>query len=574
MKTARLLLALVLLPTAPMALADAAPAAVPQSYLKAWNPGQDDQFGRSVAVSGDTLIVGAYEEDSDATGVDGIGNSNGAPNSGAAYIFVRQGSNWVQQAYLKASDTGAGHEFGISVAISGDIAVVGARQQQNDASGSSGAAYVFVRSGGVWTQRAILKASNRRAQHWFGQSVAISGGTIVVGAPYESSDAVGIDGDGNNENAPVSGAAYVFGFDGADWVEQAFLKASNAQESDIFGFSVAIDGDTIVVGAIGEAGGFGGVDGDESDNSRQSSGAAYAFVRDGGGAWSQQAYLKASDPQPDDIFGYSVAVSGDTAVAGVPWEDTATTDNSGAAYVFARNGGTWSPQARLAASNAETEDQFGQSVAASGTRVLVGAPYEDGNGRDGEDDNSESSAGAAYLFEPDGGGGWSQTVYLKAGNAKGGDSFGTSVSLSGGIALMGAPDEDGDGSGPDDNSTPNSGAAYAFLLDPPASPAPPHLTVTRPRAFPATPVGRRSRPQAIRVGNLGGTAATGLAVRTSGKAGRDFRLTRPARNLAPGAETRFRATFRPRATGARRALATVRASNTPARSVPLRGRGR
>ncbi|MEA4930913.1 MAG: FG-GAP repeat protein, partial [Anaerolineaceae bacterium] len=249
-----------------------------QAYLKASNTGREDNFGLSVAVSNDTLVVGAINEDSAATGVDGDQNDNSAPGSGAAYVFVRNGTTWTQQAYLKASNTDANDQFGCSVAVSNDTLVVGAWLESSAATGingdqndeskrESGAAYVFVRSGATWTQQAYLKASNTDVADWFGYSVAVSNDTVVVGADSEASAATGVNGNQNDNSASYAGAAYVFVRSGTTWTQQAYLKASNTFEYDEFGTSVAVSNDTIVVGADGEASAATGVDGDQNDNS-------------------------------------------------------------------------------------------------------------------------------------------------------------------------------------------------------------------------------------------------------------------------------------------------------------------
>ena len=222
-----------------------------QAYLKASNTEANDLFGISVAISGETVVVAARGEDSNATGVNGDQTDNSAPESGAAYVFVRDGATWSQQAYLKASNTEALDLFGSSVAISGETIVVAASGEDSNATGSngdqsnnsapfSGAAYVFVRDGASWSQQAYLKASNTEAGDSFGTSVAISGETVVVGAEEEDSSASGINGDENDNSAPDSGAAYVFLRDGATWSQQAYVKASNTEADDVFGFSVAI----------------------------------------------------------------------------------------------------------------------------------------------------------------------------------------------------------------------------------------------------------------------------------------------------------------------------------------------
>ena len=303
-----------------------------QAYLKASNTEAGDSFGWSVGISGDTVVVGALSEDSNATGVNGNPTDNSATNAGAAYVFVRNGTTWSQQAYLKASNTGAGDRFGQSVAISGDTLVIGAYGEASNATGingnqnddsapQSGAAYVFVRSGTIWSQQAYLKASNTGAGDQFGYSAAISGDTVVIGADFEDSNATGINGNQNDNSTSSAGAAYVFVRSGTVWTQQAYLKASNTDAGDVFGYAVAISGDTIVVSAALEASNATGVNGDQSNNSVPLAGAAYVFMRSGT-IWSQQAYLKASNPGPDDDFGESVGISGDTVVVGALAEDS------------------------------------------------------------------------------------------------------------------------------------------------------------------------------------------------------------------------------------------------------------
>jgi hypothetical protein len=272
-----------------------------------------DNFGYSVSISGDTIVVGADQEDSNATGVNGDQSNNGANDAGAAFVFVREGTTWNQQAYLKASNTDRNYFFGISVSISGDTIVVGAYQEDCNANGvrngapMSGAAYVFVREGTTWTQQAYLKASNTGFGDLFGISVSISGDTIVVGAKAEDSNATGVNGDQNNDDVTGSGAAYVFVRNGTTWAQQAYLKASNTGEHDSFGSSVSISGDTIVVGAQFEDSNATGVNGDQKNDEAFRSGAAYVFVRHGA-AWTQQAYLKEDTVLLGGEFGCAVFV--------------------------------------------------------------------------------------------------------------------------------------------------------------------------------------------------------------------------------------------------------------------------
>jgi hypothetical protein len=460
-----------------------------QAYLKASNTGGSDQFGYSVAVSGDTVVIGAIGEDSSATGVNGNQVDNSAVDAGAAYVFVRSGGVWSQQAYLKASNTGAGDQFGYSVAVSGDTVVIGATSEDSIATGingnqadnsaqKAGAAYVFVRSGGVWSQQAYLKASNTQAQDQFGWSVAVSGDTLVIGAVGESSNATGVNGNQADNSAGFAGAAYVFTRSGTTWSQQAYLKASNTEAFDTFGLSLAISGDTVVIGAPAEDSSTTGVNGNQANNSASNSGAAYVFVRSGG-VWSQQAYLKASNTGTDDDFGVRVAISGDTVVVGAVTEDSSApgvngnqADNSavdsGAAYVFVRSGGVWSQQAYLKASNTGADDRFGYSVAVSGDTVVIGAIGEDGiaTGVNGNQaDNSAGFAGAAYVFVRFGGI-WGQLAYLKASNTGENDLLGWSIAISADTVVIGAPAEDSSATGVNGNGADNiaadSGAAYVF----------------------------------------------------------------------------------------------------------------
>ncbi len=459
-----------------------------QAYLKASNTGANDFFGSSIAISGDTVVVGAVGEDSAAIGVNGNQADNSASGSGAAYVFVRSGGTWTQQAYLKASNTGAGDLFGASVAISGDTVVVGAYGEDSAATGvngnqasnaatDSGAAYVFVRSGSTWTQQAYLKASNTGASDLFGNSVAVSGDTVVIGAHTEDSAASGVNGNQADNSAFASGAAYVFVRSGSTWTQQAYLKASNTGANDLFGSSVAISGSTVVVGAYGEDSAASGVNGDQASNGATDSGAAYAFVRSGS-TWTQQAYLKASNTGASDFFGVSVAISGNTVAVGAYGEDSAATGvngnqasnaaaDSGAAYIFVRSGSAWTQQAYLKASNTEASDFFGGSVAISGDTVVIGAFEEDSaaTGINGNQaGNGATDSGAAYVFSRSGSA-WTQQAYLKASNTETSDTF-VIAAISGDTVVVGASGEDSAATGVNgnqgSNSATGSGAAYVF----------------------------------------------------------------------------------------------------------------
>ena len=273
-----------------------------QTYLKASNIGSNDQFARSVAISGNTLVVGALNEDSNSIGVNGNGGDNSEILSGAAYVFTRSGTLWEQTAYLKASNTLNHAHFGNSVAIYGDTVVVGARNESSNSVGvngdednnlaeDSGAAYVFTRTGSLWSQQAYLKASNTGAGDEFGNSVDISGDTLVVGAVFESGNSTGVNGDQNDNSFVDSGAAYVFNRTGSTWNQQAYLKASNTGGDDRFGYAVAIFDDALIVGGRFEDSKSTGVNGDESKNEERNSGAAYVFIRSGS-SWSQKCIFK------------------------------------------------------------------------------------------------------------------------------------------------------------------------------------------------------------------------------------------------------------------------------------------
>ncbi len=467
-----------------------------QAYLKASNSNESDAFGASLAVSGNTAVIGAAGEDSGATGVGGDQASNSASGAGAAYVFVREGSVWSQQAYLKASNTNALDAFGQSVAISGDTIVVGAPSEDSVATGingdqgdngaaGSGAAYVFVRSGTTWSQQAYLKPSNTNSSDTFGQTVGVSGDTIVVGAPGEDGSSPGVNGNEASNDLQGSGAAYVFVRNGTTWSQQAYLKAVNPDATDAFGQAVAVAQDLVVIGAPSEDGAVGGVDGDPVDNNASGAGAAYVFARSGT-TWSQEAYLKASNPGSLDGFGTAVSVWALTVLVGSPGEDGAATgvngdqssngaSNSGAAYVFVRGAGGWEQEAYLKASNTGSSDRFGSAVALSTFTAVVGAPDEDGSavGPDGDgSDNSASSSGAVYVFTR-AAGAWEVQTYVKASNTGGSDQLGLAVSVADEVALAGAPGEDSSSTGVNgdqaSNAASSAGAAYALRICPRAS---------------------------------------------------------------------------------------------------------
>ncbi|MBI5479638.1 MAG: FG-GAP repeat protein [Deltaproteobacteria bacterium] len=367
------------------AMASADPLIVTQqAKLLASDGAANDSFGGSVSVSGDTAVVGDY-------------TNNVA--TGAAYVFVRSGTTWSEQAKLLASDGAASDFFGHSVSVAGETVVVGA----NNKDSGTGAAYVFVRSGTTWSEEAKLVASGGAGWRSFGQAVSILGDTVVVGAPNENisigatyvfvrsggvwsqqarllasdgvrGDLFGLSASVSGDTAAVGawgkspgGAAYVFVRNGTAWSQQAELLASDVAFNDCFGGSVSVSGDTAVVGA---------------SNKDSGTGAAYVFVRSGT-TWFEQAKLLASDGAAWHYFGDSVSVSGDTAVVGAPQDYI--NPNAGAAYVFGRSDTVWSLGAKVLASDGAVDDCFGLSVSVSGNTALGGA----WNNRPG---------GAAYVF--------------------------------------------------------------------------------------------------------------------------------------------------------------------------------
>ena len=467
---------------------DAGTSGVQQAYIKASNTGAGELFAASVALSADgaTLGVGALYEDSAATGIDGDQLDSSAPRAGAAYVFTRSGGAWAQAAYVKASNTEGDDEFGGALALAGDGTrlAVGATLEASAATGidgnqgdnsaaSAGAVYVFARAGTTWSQEAYVKGPSTAANALFGSSVALSGdgATLAVGADGQSL---------------ATGAVHVFTRSGSTWSVQATLVASNPETGDGFGYSVALsrDGSTLAVGATSEASAATGIDGNQADNSVQGSGAVYVFTRSGT-TWTQQAYVKASNPGVFDTFGFSLALSddGSTLVVGADGESSAATGvdgnqsddsavHSGAAYVFTRAGATWAQQAYIKASNTDANDHFGVSIALAGdgSLLLVGANQEAsraiGVGGD-QGDNSTPLAGAFYLYRRTGTA-WTQSAYVKASNTDVGDAFGYSAALSadGTTAAAGAIAESsaatGIGGDQADNSAVSAGAVYVF----------------------------------------------------------------------------------------------------------------
>ena len=516
--------------------AQSSPASAPirqTAYLKASNAQADDHFGcggvldghagYGAAVSGDgnTIAIASPHESSAATGINGNQNDNSAYDAGAVYVFVRSGNSWVQQAYVKASNTHDGDEFGHAVALSADgntLAVsavwesskaTGVNGDQNDRSvPQSGAVYVFTRTDGRWTQQAYIKASNTGEAgtadsfgdgDQFGFSLALSddGNTLAAGAITEDSAAAGVNGNQRDNSMTSAGAVYVFGRSGTTWTQQAYVKAANPDPGDMFGYSVALNenGNTLAVGSYDEGGSFRGING-PADNQRRGSGAVYVFERFGTSTWSQHAYIHASNAEGGDSFGVSLAISddGNTMLVGSLDEDCLSAgvnpqgcDNdresdtsTGAAYVFVRNGGAWSQQAYLKAANVAKGDWFGNRLTLSGdgNTALIGDTLEDLGGQGinpRANGKAAQESGSAYVFRRNGTA-WTQLAYLKGSNTRAFDEFGSSLGISrdGRTLVVTARGEDSaakaiNGS-QTDSSASEAGSAYIFQIGAPTAP--------------------------------------------------------------------------------------------------------
>jgi len=376
---------------------------VQQAKIVASDAAASDHFGYSyLGIDGDYAVIGAHQ------------NDDGGSNSGSAYIFTRSGTSWSQQAKLTASDAAAGDYFGISAAISGDYALIGAPEDDDNSATGSGSAYIFIRSGTSWSQQSKLTASDAAASDNFGYFVDIDGDYAVVTAKEKG-----------------YGAVYIFVRSGTNWSQQAKLTASDGAAGDELGYSVSISGDYVIAGNPLD------------DDGGSTSGSAYIFKRSGT-TWSQQAKLIADDDAAGDWFGMGVSIDGDYAVVGCWQCDTGGDTNTGAAYTFIRSGTTWSQQAKLVASDAAGNDDGGRMVAISGDYALMSAS------------SKNTTTGAGYLFKRSGSN-WSQAQKLTASDAANYDAFGFGLDLDGEYGLIGAYGNDDGGS--------ISGSAYIFYGD-------------------------------------------------------------------------------------------------------------
>jgi len=366
-----------------------------------------DSFGESVAISGDIAIVGAYGDDDNGT------------RSGSAYVYEKNDNGtWIQIIKLLATDASEYDYFGRSVAISDKTIIIGA-YRDND---SRGSVYIFEKDeNGAWLETSKLAAPDAATSDYFGSSVGISGDTAIVGA-Y-----------GDDEGSTETGSAYVFQKAGdGSWTCMSKLRAIDYFQYDYFGASVAISGDIAIIGAYG------------NDDNGSESGSAYIFTRESNGSWSEASKLLASDANISDHFSSSVAISGNRAVIGAYGNN----NSKGSAYIFTRDiNGSWTETSKLTAPDAEDNDYFGGSVAISGDHVIVGSYGDDDNG---------SSSGSVYIYTINTDGTWVQFNKSIASDANSNDYFGRSVSIGDSHIIVGAYGDDDDGSA--------SGSAYTYLM--------------------------------------------------------------------------------------------------------------
>lgn len=426
---------------------------IEQAYLKGSSLSGWHRLGNQVAMDGDTLAVTAA----------------GIEDYAAVYVFAREGDTWVEEAYLVDPNPGE-HDphdpyasisslFGWSLSLSGDTLAIGASREDSGGSGAgadpdqgyldaSGAAYVYTRSDGTWSQQAFLKAPVAREGQWFGQSLAVQGDLLAVSAPNESRS------EGSTTWYSV-GRIYLYARDGGSWAHVESLQRSGDVEGEQLGARLDLDGDALVA---------------------SSAAGVIVFRRSSSGVWSESEIVPQSGWHALDLDGDTLVVGNTydkSTSRGIDGDETDTSGNQvGAAWVYTFDGTAWTQQAYLKAANADSGDRFGHSVSLDGDLLAVGAPGEAGveAGLNGDDSsNVASDAGAIYLFERTGGS-WAQTGYLKAPVVGSDDFFGQQVALQDGLLLAGAPGDDSsartvDGEADDDAAT-EAGAAWLFRVAP------------------------------------------------------------------------------------------------------------
>jgi len=402
----------------------------------------NDFYGKAVAIDGDYAIVGAWGEDEDVLG------NNTMNEAGSAYILHLENGRWIEVQKIVASDRYLEDNFGYSVDICGDYAVVGAWKESHNETGDStlqhsGSVYIFYNDGNSWSQTQKIVALDRTESDFFGNSVAIDGDFIVVGA---------MEDDINHSINDNAGSAYIFLNTAGNWIQTQKIVASDRSAADYFGYDVDISGDFIIVGALFE-------DEDEDGlTSLNSAGSAYIFEYTS--SWNQVKKITATDREADDYFGYSVAIDGNYAIVGAYEKDLYpsaddTIPDAGAAYTFScLSGGIITPLNKLVASDREIDDRFGNSVAIDGDYAIVGAYLND---VDALGENFIYRTGSAYIFNITSGLEEQKIVALDRDVA---DYFGCAVAISNDYLIVGAILEDHDNNG--NNTQGEAGSAYIF----------------------------------------------------------------------------------------------------------------
>ena len=382
-----------------------------QDFILSKDSKAEDYFGFSAAVDADTVLVGAYKAD-----VDGV------KDAGAAYVYVLGENGWYQQAKLVAEPKFAEDTLGGKVALNNDIAVLGI-MRRDEKGKDSGAVASFERQSNNWLQRQIFTAPDAEPGDAFGQSISLTDKHLVVGAPRN--DALGKD----------SGAAYIYKRENGLWCYQTKITANDGRDGDLFGISVAIDGDTVLIGA------------DLHDEKAENAGAVYVYVLDNN-HWKQEAKLMATDGDKTDIFGVRVAVSEDTALISARRDDIDGVGvDAGSAYIFERKGQIWTEKIKLTSPDGKADDRYGRDVALGKDTIIISAMNHDSNGVD---------TGALYVYKKDDSG-WRYTSKITAKVSLPDDRFGWSVGLFNDSAVITAPNHDGTGM--------DSGAVFIQELD-------------------------------------------------------------------------------------------------------------
>lgn len=370
-----------------------------QSIILAGDGKAGDAFGFSAAIDGTTVLIGAFKADFD-----------GKTDAGAAYVYVLGESGWRQQAKLVAEPAFAEDTLGGNVASNNNVAMLGV-SRRDDKGKDSGAVVSFEREVNTWKQRHIFTAPDAQSGDAFGQSIALTKNHLVIGAPRN--DALGND----------SGAAYIYKREKDSWRFQTKITASDGVAGDLFGISVAIDGNTILVGA------------DLHDEKAENAGAVYVYTLKEN-KWKQEAKLMASDGGKTDIFGVRVALSKNTALISARRDDTEELGiDAGSAYIFVRDGKNWTQQVKLTSPDGQADDRFGRGVSLSDDTAIISAMNHDANG---------SNSGALYVYKK-GSESWHYTSKFVAKSSMSDDKFGWNVGLSNGVAIVATPNYDAQG---------------------------------------------------------------------------------------------------------------------------------